>query len=290
MRIIKQRTARRAKKTLTGGNGLDQEIKANPEAEKKGAEIADLFDGLYVADFTLTKVPDQDFDYNLQISFAKDKSGNDVNVENASFKGIHPGGVKDQPTEENPTTDEPVDGGDEVENPSENSSEVITSEGASEQTSETGDEEKKGFLDYFEQYRLFVIIGAVLLLLLLIALVIVIVVITAIVKKKKAKKAAVKSGRKAVKAAGNEGPDADAPEAIGATVAAGGAADYSGPAYEPTVAPITPTGEPGTVFMRIEVYSGHCKSTSDTFSLSNAIVIGSSEQCDIIFDDADVAP
>ena len=192
------------------------------------------------------------------------------------------------PVDEAPTTESPKEENPSVENPSENPSEVVTSEGSSEPTSEGGEGEKKSFLDLFEQYRLFVIIGAVVLLLLLIAIVILIVVITTIVKKKKSKKAAKTKGGKNQAPAPAENVNAGytAPDAIGATVAAG-----AGPVgFEPTVAPITPTGEPGTVFMRIEVYSGHCMNTSDTFSLSNALVIGSSAQCDVIFADTDVSP
>ncbi len=275
-----------AKKTLTGGNGFDQEIRANSEAGQRGSEIADYFDKLYCAEFALTKAPDKDFDYNVQISFAKDTNGNDVNVENASFTGIHPGKVGEEaPVDEAPTTESPKDEQPSAENPSENPSEIESMEGSSEPTSENENEQKKGFLDYFEQYRLFVIIGAVVLLLLLIAIVILIVVITTIVKKKKAKKTAKKKGAR------EPSLSADAvPDTIGATVAAA-SYEAAGPVgYEPTVAPISPTGEPGTVFLRIEVYNGHCANTSDTFSLSNALVIGSAPQCDVIFADPDVSP
>ncbi len=274
-----------AKKSLTGGNGKDQEIRSNPDAKKLGGEMADYFDSFYSAEFELTSAPDKDFNYTLQISFAKDLKGNDVNVNNAEFSGIHPGKISDEKAEE-PSAEEPTEGEPSVENPnSEKPSEIESAEPGSEGTSEkVPADEKEGLGGFIENHRIVIIIAAAVLLLLLIALIILIIVITGIVKKSKKKKAKKAAGAgKAAKTA--EPVQAVGAEPIGATVAAPIAADS---VIGSTAAPLSHTEQPG-VFMRIEVYSGHCMNTSDTFSLTNAITIGSASQCDIIFADTDVA-
>lgn len=51
------------------------------------------------------------------------------------------------------------------------------------------------------------------------------------------------------------------------------------------------TGAAGNgIAMRLEVYEGSCKSKTDIFYLVDSVTIGSASNCDIIFNDAQVAP